>query len=202
MNTFEIAILRILIKKNRHPIPIHSLIEGFPDGSENHVVFAISNLKNSRFVSVLTGYPKEEEYIIFNLDKKDEILKIIDPLNLTQNPIRAIPVNNLYDKKSVIDDKKLVSQKPSLKPIGIIMSFAFILVAGMFSNIIPTSDDASHILNSHDLYIPYKYHEAYGNKDRFHSKHLDAEFANLSFKDQNNETGQAGAIFHPTACHW
>jgi hypothetical protein len=80
LNSFETAILRILVKRNLRPIAIHNLIEGFPDGSEDKVNYAISNLENLELISILSGFPIEEKYVIYNHDKKQEILKIIDPL--------------------------------------------------------------------------------------------------------------------------
>lgn len=78
MNAFEIAILRILIKRNGRPLAIYKLIDGFPDGSENLVIDALTSLKKSNFISIIPGIPKEEQYVIHNRERIRDILRIIE----------------------------------------------------------------------------------------------------------------------------
>lgn len=77
MNNFEIAILRMLIKMQK-PVSISYLVQGFPNNSEDFVLWAVGNLLKSGFVL----YPNSEKRncIIYNKQKRKEILKIIDPL--------------------------------------------------------------------------------------------------------------------------
>lgn len=77
MNNFEIAILRILVKMQK-PVSIPYLVQGFPTNSEDFVLWAVRNLFKSGFIL----YPDNEKRnsIIYNKQKRKEILKIIDPL--------------------------------------------------------------------------------------------------------------------------
>ena len=77
MNNFEIAILRILVKMQK-PVSILYLVQGFPNNSEDFVLWAVGNLFKSGFIL----YPDNEKgnCIIYNKQKRKEILKIIDPL--------------------------------------------------------------------------------------------------------------------------
>jgi hypothetical protein len=77
VNNFEIAILRILVKMQK-PVSIPYLVHGFPNNSEDFVLWAVGNLFKSGFIL----YPDNERRncIIYNKQKRKEILKIIDPL--------------------------------------------------------------------------------------------------------------------------
>lgn len=92
LNSFDIAILRILVKRNHQPIAIHILIEGFPNGSENQVINAISKLENLGLISISSGFPVEEKYVVYNEEKKQEILKVIDPF-----------YNKINDNKHIVN---------------------------------------------------------------------------------------------------
>jgi hypothetical protein len=107
LDSFEIAILRILVKRNQLPITIHGLIEGFPDGSENNVVSAISNLSGLNYVLIMPGDPKEEENIVYNSEKKNEILKIIDPLQEIKIENRSVKTH----AKKIDEGKKIKRTK-------------------------------------------------------------------------------------------
>ena len=54
MNTFEVAVLRILIKRQQ-PLKLSTLVSGFPDDCEDSVLSAVSNLK-------LHGYLVLDDY--------------------------------------------------------------------------------------------------------------------------------------------
>jgi hypothetical protein len=77
VNNFEIAILRMLVKMQK-PASIPYLVQGFPNNSEDFVLWAVGNLLKSGFIL----YPDNEKRnsIIYNKQKRREILKIIDPL--------------------------------------------------------------------------------------------------------------------------
>jgi hypothetical protein len=77
VNSFEIAILRMLIKMQK-PVSIPYLVEGFPNNSEDFVLWAIDNLLKSGFISY--PYSEEKDHLIYKKEKRKEILKIIDPL--------------------------------------------------------------------------------------------------------------------------
>lgn len=76
MNPYEIAILRILVKRQA-PIKVSDLISGFPDDSGGRVLHAISNLHSSGYVLV-HGVPFDG-YLLLTKDKRKEAIKIISP---------------------------------------------------------------------------------------------------------------------------
>ena len=197
LNSFEIAILRILVKRNQFPITIHGLIEGFPDGSENNVVSAISNLRDLNYVFIMPGDPKEEENVVYNLEKKNEILKIIDPL-------QEIKIENRPDKTHAnkIDEvnKNDKNQNYLLNPIKILISAVFIISFGMVTNSMPSTNDISHIVddNIHHHYL--KYGEAYGNNGDYHPKSFKGKVAGLSFNGEYDGDKAMGSLHHP-ACY-
>ena len=77
MNSFELAILRILVKIQK-PVSIPYLVQGFPNNSEDFVLRAITSLLNLGFISY--SYGEKIDYLMYKKEKRKEILKIIDPL--------------------------------------------------------------------------------------------------------------------------
>ena len=75
MNAYEIAVLRILVKKH-HPMKVSNLVEGFPDNSEDSVLQAISRLHFLGYVSV---YDTPIQSISLSRGTKKEVLKIVIP---------------------------------------------------------------------------------------------------------------------------
>ncbi len=194
LNTFEIAILRILVKRNQFPITIHGLIEGFPDGSENNVVSAISNLRDLNYVFIMPGDPKEEENIVYNLEKKNEILKIVDPL-------QEIKIENGSDKTHVnkIDEvnKNNKKQNSLLNPIKILISAILIISFGLVTNSMPTTNDISHIINDNIYHHYLEYGEAYGNNGDYYPKSIEGKVAGLSFNGDYNGDKTTDSLHHP-----
>jgi hypothetical protein len=75
VNTFEIAILRVLIKRQQ-PLKLSTLVNGFPDDSEDNVLSAISSLKLQGYV-MLDDY-QPNGYVSINKARRKEILQIVD----------------------------------------------------------------------------------------------------------------------------
>jgi hypothetical protein len=86
MNSYEIAILRILVKRQA-PIKVSDLISGFPDNSGGRVLHAISNLHSSGYVLV-DGAPFDG-YLLLTKDKRREAMKIISPSISNDNQVRG-----------------------------------------------------------------------------------------------------------------
>ncbi len=177
MNNFETAILRILIKKNHHPVTIHSLIDGFPDGSEYRVVDAIQSLKNLNFIHVIPGSPKEEEYVVYNLDKKIKILEIINPVIDVKSNINAITINST--NKIGVKNYASYTQRPSLKPIIIMASLFLILLNSVATNMMPTSSDTGIIFDARNHNNLYKFHHAFSNKENIQLKPVSGRLVHL-----------------------
>lgn len=206
MNSYEIAILRILVKKNHQPIAIHRLIDGFPDGSERQVMDAISNLENLNLVNVLSGFPIEEKYVVYDVDKKQKILKVIDPLYNKINDNRYDV--NRYIHRDIIKIKINKNYQSSLlrfatKPVNISISVIFIFALGFVINLIPQTHETERF---YDIYYKYFKHknsdtQAYGNegKQYWDVKIMNKDFKNNLSKDQFN-TADYSSQADPVRC--
>ena len=75
MDIYEIAVLRILVKKHI-PIKVSNLINGFPDNSENNVLQAVSNLHFLGYIAVYDSLP---QHISLTKEMRKEVLKIVTP---------------------------------------------------------------------------------------------------------------------------
>jgi hypothetical protein len=75
VNTFEVAVLRVLIKRQQ-PLKLSTLINGFPDDAEDNVLSAVSSLKHCGYL-VLDDY-QPNGYVSVNRERRKEILQIVD----------------------------------------------------------------------------------------------------------------------------
>ena len=94
MNTFEFAVLRILVKR-RNPLKLSSLVGGFPDDCEDDVLCAISHLRRLGFLE-LSEYQPEADVMLAR-QKRSEAMRIVSctPAEVTTDMVRAVdPVNN------------------------------------------------------------------------------------------------------------
>jgi hypothetical protein len=74
VNRFEVAVLRVLIKR-QHPLKLSTLINGFPDDAEDNVLSAVSSLKLCGYL-VLDDY-QPNGYVSVNRERRKEILHIV-----------------------------------------------------------------------------------------------------------------------------
>ncbi|MDQ4074506.1 MAG: hypothetical protein M3162_09435 [Thermoproteota archaeon] len=147
LNSYEIAILRILIKRSNQPIAIHSLIDGFPDGSEKHVSEAISNLHSMKLVNILSGYPVEEKYVVYSLEKKNEILKVIDPFSTKKIAGKYNDANDPDhdDSDAYATTNKMHHARNSTNRLpAIALSIVFIITGLFLINVIPEVNETNH----------------------------------------------------------
>lgn len=75
MNTFEVAVLRVLIKRQQ-PLKLSALVSGFPDDSEDSVLSAVSSLKLQGYLVVDDYQPNG--YVSVDKARRKEILQIVD----------------------------------------------------------------------------------------------------------------------------
>jgi hypothetical protein len=75
VNTFEVAVLRLLIKRQQ-PLKLSALVNGFPDEAEDNVLSAVSSLKLCGYL-VLDDY-QPNGYVSVNRARRKEILQIVD----------------------------------------------------------------------------------------------------------------------------
>jgi hypothetical protein len=87
MNNFELAVLRVLIKRQQ-PMKLSILVSGFPDDSEDNVLSAISSLKLQGYL-VFNDY-QPNEYISINRERRKEILQILDS-DIQVHKLQSLP---------------------------------------------------------------------------------------------------------------
>ncbi len=96
MNSFEVALLRILVKK-RAPVKLGILVEGFPDENEDNVLAAISSLKLKGYLHLTEYHP--DGLVSLIKDKQREAIKIVS-MNI------ALP-NDIAQTSQIKDDRAL-----------------------------------------------------------------------------------------------
>lgn len=177
MNSFEISILRILLKRNGRPIPVFALIEGFPNDSEINVIEAMDHLQDLGFVHVLSGFPKEEEYISFNPLKRGDILQLVisntEPKEINSS-ISEIPNSSLKNKsQEPLPNSSGFKRKMATSTTGIVlvMAIAAFLVAGPLIFQIPSANNKiASDSNPNPTNNYFNYHDVFGDKQRQHSE--------------------------------
>ena len=75
VNTFEVAVLRILIKRQQ-PIKLSVLVGGFPDDCDDNVLSAISNLRHNGYIH-LDDY-RPNGFVSISNERRKEVLQIVD----------------------------------------------------------------------------------------------------------------------------
>jgi hypothetical protein len=151
-NRFEMSIVRILAKK-RDAVRISSLLGGFPDYYLEQVLLAISSL-NYRGYILFSDLNTPHIRVYLNQEKREEVLKIIDPLpNLT--PAKDIHSHNSNTERVVnpIIIRSIV--------IFSLIVFGFMSTLGIaeFSGVNQAANVAydRHLLKNHDFERPVKY---------------------------------------------
>lgn len=160
MNAYEIAVLRILVKKH-HPMKVSNLVKGFPDNSEDNVLQAISRLHFLGYVSV---YDTPVQSISLSRDTKKEVLKIVIP-NLNESQTRQCsPNQHVVSPVSKNLGEPKNNKRISLRPI--IQTGTIVLAAIVIGSVIATGASLLQYLpmaNNHEpagvllLYHPASY---------------------------------------------
>lgn len=184
MNAYEIAVLRILVKKH-HPMKVSNLVEGFPDNSEDSVLQAISRLHFLGYVSV---YDTPIQSISLSRDTKKEVLKIVIP-DLNGSQARQCSSSRhavSLVSKNVGEPKN--NKRISLRPI--VQTGTIVLAAIVIGSVIATGASLlqySPMANNHEpagvllLYHPASFFTAAGG--------LQPTSASPSTSAQAQETG-------------
>jgi hypothetical protein len=94
VDIYEIAVLRILVKKHS-PMKVSNLVNGFPDNSEDNVLQAVSNLHFLGYISVYDSLP---QHISLTKDMRKEVLRIVNPI-----------LNKDSQTKQYFSNKKIVN---------------------------------------------------------------------------------------------
>jgi hypothetical protein len=133
VNAYEIAVLRILVKKH-HPMKVSNLVEGFPDSSEDNVLQAISKLHFLGYVSI---YDTPVQSISLSRDTKKEVLKIVIP-NLNEES----QTRQYYSSQRVVSPvSKNATEPKNNKKISlrsIVQTGSIVLAAIVIGSVIAT----------------------------------------------------------------
>jgi len=128
MLSYEIAVLRILLKK-RSTVEVSSLVDGFPDNSEANVLEAISNLYSLGYIAVSDSlFPRS---VSLNKSMRLEALRIVDPSRVNEEQsLRDCSgqeiVNPGTSESSIADNEK--SNTPKLLVMTKAFALAFIVL--------------------------------------------------------------------------
>jgi len=96
VDIYEIAVLRILVKKH-NPMKVSNLVNGFPDNSEDNVLQAVSNLHFLGYISVYDSLP---QHISLTKDMRKEVLKIVNP-----NPNKDSQTKQYFSNEKIVNSK-------------------------------------------------------------------------------------------------
>ena len=168
VNTFEVAVLRILIKRQQ-PLKLSTLVSGFPDDCEDSVLSAVSSLKLHGFV-LLDDYQPNGDVSI-NREHRKEILQIVD------SDIYSHELEAPHRNEKSYNDNNSMREKESFPPIITknrssqairAMAISSLLIVGIISAIgisMPaTSPDTGFV--AYYQYVPHnKGSNAYGGSN-------------------------------------
>jgi len=128
MLSYEIAVLRILLKK-RSAVEVSSLVDGFPDNSEANVLEAVSNLYSLGYITVSDSlFPRS---VSLNKSMRLEALRIVDPSRVKeQQSLRDCSgqesVSPGTSEGSIADNEK--AKTPKLLVVTKAFALAFIVL--------------------------------------------------------------------------
>jgi len=198
VNTFEVAVLRILIKRQQQPLKLSVLVSGFPDNYEDNVLSAISNLRVWGYI-VLDDY-QPNGHVSINRERRKEILQIVDSDIYSHTPASP-PIKDSYTDIDLREKKRNFGQIIAKYPISqairalALSSLLFVgLVIALESSVSTTSPDTESV--AYHQYIPHKkWTGAYGIYDPDGvnnpvSSSLTAPASFVSLKDCNQKPSQ------------
>jgi hypothetical protein len=159
VNTFEVAVLRVLIKRQQ-PLKLSALVNGFPDDSEDSVLSAVSTLKLQGYL-VLDDY-QPNGYVSINKVRRKEILQIVDS-DIHSHEFESPQVEEKDDSSGIsIPEKKSPRQVAARRKIapGIrAIAFSSLLIVGLVSAIgisLPTATSPESEFIAYHEYTTHK----------------------------------------------
>ena len=159
MNTFEVAVLRVLIKRQQ-PLKLSALVNGFPDDSEDSVLSAVSTLKLQGYL-VLDDY-QPNGYVSINKARRKEILQIVDS-DIHSHEFETPQVEEKDDDSSIsIPEKKSprqVTARHKIAPGIRTIAFSSLLIVGLVSAIgisLPTATSPESEFIAYHEYTAHK----------------------------------------------
>lgn len=126
MDIYEIAVLRILVKKH-NPIKVSNLINGFPDNSENNVLQAVSNLHFLGYIAVYDSLP---QHISLTKEMRKEVLKIVTPnLNEASQIKQFLSNRKIVNSKGVTNADEIKNNRTiSSRPVVVTRTIALAVI--------------------------------------------------------------------------
>ena len=181
MNTFEVAVLRVLIKRQQ-PLKLSSLVSGFPDDAEDNVLSAVSSLKLQGYL-VLDDY-QPNGYVSINRERRKEILQIVD----SDIHVHKFESAHIEEKEGIpIPGKKspLKVTARHLNTAGIrAVAVSSLLIVGLISAIaisLPTATSPDSEFVAYHGYIAHKkWSSAHGADDHEGDKTSSAPYPPIS----------------------
>ncbi len=166
MNTFEVALLRILIKRQQ-PLKLSALVSGFPDDCEDGVLSAVSNLRLQGYIMLNEYQPNG--YVSFNRERRKDILQILDP-DINSDKLKAPHTKENHNDIPIKEKKSfdhLIPRYPISQAVRTI-AISSLLIAGfaiaLGSSMPTTSPDTEYV--AYHQYVPHKkWSVAYGADD-------------------------------------
>ncbi len=159
MNTFEVAVLRVLVKRQQ-PLKLSALVNGFPDDSEDSVLSAVSTLKLQGYL-VLDDY-QPNGYVSINKARRKEILQIVDS-DIHSHEFESPQVEEKHDGSSIsIPEKKSprqVTARHKIAPGIRTIAFSSLLIVGLVSAIgisLPTATSPESEFVAYHEYTAHK----------------------------------------------
>ena len=197
MNTFEVAVLRILIKRQQ-PLKLSALVGGFPDDCDDSILSAISSLKLQGYV-ILEDY-QPEGYVSINKERRKEILQIVDS-NIYLHESEASHTRENYS--ATVKEKKgfarLVGRHPisqGIRAIAISSLLVFGLISAIVASTPTTSPDTEFVTYPQHAYYN-KWSKTHGANDHDHKREIMAASPDpsspasfVALKDCNQEVFQ------------
>ena len=170
MNAFEVAILRVLIKRQQ-PMKLSALVNGFPDDSEDNVFSAISSLKLHGYI-ILNDY-QPHGYVSINRDRRKEILQIVGS-GIYSNKLEAVEPRQhskqeKYSRRTYGEENESSSQATTghsfsqrMKTIAI-SSLIIIGLAIALASSMPTTSPETEFVTYHPYTLYKRWNDASGS---------------------------------------
>ena len=158
MNIFEVAVLRILIKRQQ-PLKLSSLVNGFPDDSEDSVLSAVSSLRLQGYLMLDDNQPNG--YISINKARRKEILQIVDS-DIHSYGFESLHVEEKDDGSNSTSGKKSprqVTARHRIAPGIRTIAFSSLLIVGLVSAIgisLPTATSPDSDFVAYHEYTAHK----------------------------------------------
>jgi hypothetical protein len=158
VDIYEIAVLRILVKKHI-PIKVSNLINGFPNNSEYNVLQAVSNLHFLGYISVYDSLP---QHISLTKDMRKEVLKIVTPNLNKGSQTKQYPANKKLAYSNGVTNADEIKNNRTIKSRPVVVTRSIALAVLIIGSVI--AGGASML-----LYVPMANNHEPGSSPLYHT---------------------------------